>query len=264
MKVLSRFLLGADLDGTLIPNKASAADQGCLARTVELLNVLHEAKVPVAYFSHRNLSSARQIARTYRLPKPSWWSCSAGTELYDANGLRDQGWFEQLGDKLDTAALRQILYDIRGLTLQYGAHQATHTLSFHSRDQITDELKQAILMRAHRVDPNLHLTYSLEPRTNRGIVHLISGNGGKAAVMAYLADKSCLTLKQTCYAGDEGDDIQVLISGVRGIMVGNARRECRDLITRVRRDHPDACAYVARQNYGDGIIEGLHLYKFVD
>ncbi len=263
LKIQPPFIFSADLDGTLLPNKAGVADAGCLERTRTMLNELHEAKIPIAYFSSRTLTSAKQILRTYRLPAPRWWICNAGTAIYNGLGQPDQDWLRQIGPGISVSEVRQALYDIKGLTLQHGAHRASHTISFYSRDTLTPQLRRAILLRAHKVRADLWLTHSVEERTGRGIVQLSPKSVGACAVLQYLADKERLPLTKVMFAGDSGEDLQALVSGVRGVLVGNAHKDVKQALEAMRGDYADSHACICKRFYGDGVLQGLKLFRFV-
>ncbi|MGZ5009281.1 MAG: HAD family hydrolase, partial [Methylobacter sp.] len=64
------------------------------------------------------------------------------------------------------------------------------------------------------------------------------------------------------FAGDSGNDLDVLVSGVCGTIVGNAPDEVQARLGVLQMLSAEAQLYLAHANYGDGIIEGLCHYGF--
>lgn len=258
----NRFLFASDLDGTLLPNTGRLPDLGCLERTWKLLNALHEAGYPLCYVTGRHLFLARQGAAVYRLPPPTWWVCSVGTEIYDRDGKPDPHWQERLGPPLDRAALRKVLRDIPRLVPQEAPKQGGHKLSFYYPEPPPEELRREIAERLDEAAGGLRLVASVEDMTGRGLLDVIPANAGKARAVRYLAESYALPVRRVFFAGDSGNDLDVLLSGVCGTLVGNAASEVLEEALRLATEREDARLYAARAYYGDGIIEGLRHYGF--
>ncbi|MCP5142943.1 MAG: HAD-IIB family hydrolase [Chromatiales bacterium] len=262
MNFAASFLFCADLDGVLLPSKGGQAAPGILDRTRALLQEMRAAGVRIAYVSGRSLTSAKQGARTFRLPNPDWWVCSSGTELFDGEGRRDEVWFQRLGQPLDQAAIRRAFYGINGLTLQHGAQQSRFTLSFQYFRALDPMLLHELRGRLRNVRADLRLSHIDEKSTGRTLIDIFPEHAGKTAALHHLASELGLPLTRVFFAGDDRSDVRALLSGVRGVLVGNAQQEARNELNELRSQRPDAHIYVASQQYGDGVIEGLKLYRF--
>lgn len=263
MKAPEQFLFAADLDGTLLPNATKRAADGCLERTRSLLENLKAWDCPVAYISGRHLSLARVGQRTFRLPSPDHWVCNVGTEIYDAAANPDQDWSRSLGPTFDRLQLLGALRSIPHLTSQEAAKQGPHKLSFFYPQPASSALKAQILDCAKRLRANIRLIDSVEESSGRALLDIVPEAAGKAPALHYLAGKYGMADDHVFFAGDSGNDLDALASGVCGNLVGNApeavREDAQDMLTAL----PHARIYLSEQYYGDGVIEALKAYRLV-
>lgn len=254
------FLFASDLDGTLLPNTGKLPDLGCLERTWDLLLALHEAGCPVCYVTGRHLFLARQGASVFRLPLPTWWVCNVGTEIYERNGRPDSAWRQRLGPPLNQVALKAVLCTIPHLVQQEAPKQGPHKLSFYFPEPASWDLQQEILGRLRPVAEDLQLVASVEDISGRGLLDIIPAGAGKAQAVRYLAERCRKSATQVFFAGDSGNDLDVLLSGVNGTLVGNATPEVVQEVRRLQALREGARVFVAGAYYGDGILEGLAHY----
>lgn len=254
------FLFAADLDGTLLPNTGKPADSGCLERTRELLGRLGSAGHPVCFVTGRHLSLAREGVGRFGLPLPDWWVCNVGTEVYDRDGIPERAWLGLLGPELNQPTLGRALEGIEGLTPQEPDKQGAHKCSWYSREPASEGLQKEILARAARVHEGLQLITSVEESTGRGLLDVIPAAAGKARAVAYLARHHGIPLDRAFFAGDSGNDLDALVSGLCGTLVGNTPPEVRELARRLEFGRDDTRLYIAGACYGDGVIEGLRHY----
>ena len=82
--------------------------------------------------------------------------------------------------------------------------------------------------------------------------------------MDYLAQRHRLGPEQVFFAGDSGNDLDALASGVCGTLVGNAPSPVRAQAAAITEQTDGARLYLAGNFYGDGIIEGLKAYRFIN
>lgn len=254
------FLFASDLDGTLLPNTGKLPDPGCLERTQALLQDLIEADCPVCVVSGRYLALAKQGQAVFRLPQPTWWICNVGTEVYDRTGAVDRDWQSRLGPPLDREALRRALYKLARLTPQEPQKQGPHKFSFYYPEPISRELRTEITYRVRAVRSDLQLIVSVEESSGRALLDVIPANAGKAHALWYVAERYGLDGNRVFFAGDSGNDLDALLSGVCGVLVGNTPEDVRTQAEEERKRREDARLFVAGAFYGDGIIEGLRHY----
>lgn len=259
---LAPFLFAADLDGTLLPNTGKQPVAGCLERTQDLLAWLLDGNCPVCFISGRYLTLAKKAQKTFRFPPPTWWVCNVGTEIYNSQGVRDERWFQLLGPAFDHEAMQSALYKIRRLSLQELAKQGPHKFSLYYPEP-NEVIQTEILSRLAPLGYQLRLVYSVEEATGRALIDVIPKQAGKALALRYLADKYSFENGRVFFAGDSGNDLDALISGICGTLVGNAPESVRRQARRLQEQMPDARLYFAQAYFGDGIIEGLQFFKLI-
>jgi len=252
------------MDGTLLPNTGRQPAGGCLQRTQNLLHTLLQAGCPVCFISGRHLSLAREGQQAFGLPEPDYWVCNVGTEIYDRKGAQDCQWQALLGTAFDHRKMCQTLDDIESLTLQEEEKQGPHKLSFYVQGRADLNLLRLVLERMKMFRPDLQVIDSVEEATNRGLLDILPENSGKSATLHYLAEKQGIPPAKVFFAGDSGNDRDALLSGVRGSLVGNAPDEVRSALQQALTTETKANIYFADGCYGDGIIEGLNHFEFLD
>ncbi|MGZ4969912.1 MAG: HAD-IIB family hydrolase [Methylobacter sp.] len=256
------FLFAVDLDGTLLPNTGKAPAAGCLERTQRLLQRLREYEIPICFVTGRHLSLARQGIATFRLSPPDWWICNVGTEIYNSDGKPDTEWEQHLGPTLDHEMLRRALTEIPGLLAQELRKQGKHKFSLYYPEPVSQRLQLEILRLADAQADNLQLIVSIEERSGRALLDVIPAGAGKKHAVEYMANCYGLDKTRVFFAGDSGNDLDVLVSGVCGTIVGNAPDEVQARLGVLQMLSAEAQLYLAHANYGDGIIEGLCHYGF--
>jgi len=252
------------MDGTLLPNTGQQPLDDCLWRTRNLLRILLWANCPVCFISGRHLTLARDGQQEFGLPEPDYWVCNVGTEIHDRRGNLDRQWQALLGSAFDHRKMRQALDDIESLTLQEEEKQGPHKLSFYVHGRADINLLHLVLERMKMFRPDLRLVDSVEEATNRGLLDILPENSGKSAALHYLAEKHGIAPSKVFFAGDSGNDRDALLSGVRGVLVGNAPDEVRSDLQRALSKEIKDNIYFSDACYGDGIIEGLNHFGFLE
>lgn len=254
-----KFLFASDLDGTLFPNTGAPKAPGCLERTRYLLQRLQEAQIPVCYVTGRHLALGREGIQAFGLPAPDRWVCNVGTEIHDSAGAPDPEWQARLGAPLDRQALLNALADWDGLSLQEKGKQGPHKLSFYYPAPADPEMQESLIRRINQTDKRLQLIASTEEGSGRALLDIVPGRAGKRNAVAYLARRLGVHTQDVFFAGDSGNDLDLLISGVRGTLVGNTPEAV--VSQWLRGQTSGSRCYFARASYGDGIIEGMRHYR---
>jgi len=259
------FLFGADLDGTLLPNARAIAPEGGLARTQALLDLLQQEHCPVCFVSGRHLALAQKARAAFKLPRPDYWVCNVGSEIYSQGGRADATWAERLGPVFDHSRMWAALTDIPGLQPQEREKQGPHKFSLYYDTAVATDLQQKMLVRMQQIDAGLKLVHSVDVFTGRGLIDVLPTASGKSQALAYLAAKHGLTPDELFFAGDSGNDIDALVHGFYGTLVGNAPESVRsEALEAAAATGADARLYCAHASYGDGIIEGLLHYALIE
>ena len=254
------FLFATDLDGTLLPNTGKHAATGCLERTQALLNELRERGCPICFVTGRYLFLAKHGASVFRLARPDWWVCNVGTEIYHQDGTPDSVWLRRLGPELDRNALSLALQAIPKMAPQEGRKQGPHKFSWYYPEPASWALQLEILECIRAVREDLQLVGSVEESSGRALLDILPAAAGKAKAVAYLAEQHGVPPHRTFFAGDSGNDLDVVLSGVRGLLVGNTPEALKERARRLAAERKGAELYCAEAYYGDGILEGLRYY----
>nr|VFJ60954.1 MAG: sucrose-phosphate synthase/alpha-amylase [Candidatus Kentron sp. FM]VFJ61399.1 MAG: sucrose-phosphate synthase/alpha-amylase [Candidatus Kentron sp. FM]VFK13463.1 MAG: sucrose-phosphate synthase/alpha-amylase [Candidatus Kentron sp. FM] len=263
MRIFDTFLFASDMDGTLLPNSTRGAAAGCLERTHRLLQQLKEAACPIVYITGRYLSLAREGQQTFKLPKPDYWVCNVGTEIYDSEGRPDAGWEKMLGPAFDRQKLLNTFKTIPSLVPQEDEKQGPHKFSLYYPKPVDHTLYTRISTQAKEIVDNIHLVSSVEELSGQSLLDLIPTTTGKAAALHYLSTKLGLPEDRVFFSGDSGNDFDALTSGVCGTLVGNAPEPVREQARSLGQNTVNSRLFVSRGYYGDGIIEGLLVYGLV-
>lgn len=262
MRVVRPFLFGSDLDGTLLPNGRESAPEGCLGRTRKLLQLLEKEHCPVCFVSGRHLELAQKARTAFKLPRPDYWVCNVGSEIYSPGGRADGEWSARLGPVFNHSVMWAALTDIPGLQPQEREKQGPHKFSLYYDSSVADDLQGEIQSRMKRINTGLQVVYSVDVFTNRGLVDVLPTASGKSQALAYLAEKHGLGDEAVFFSGDSGNDTDALTQGFCGTLVGNAPAPVRQEVQQAAGER--AHLYLAQAHYGDGIIEGLCHFGLVE
>jgi len=260
-------LLLSDLDRTLIPNGAQPESEQ--ARSL-FRRLASRPEVTLAYVSGRDLALVEAAVAEYGLPQPDYAVCDVGTTVYRR---RPDGWTEaaEWTESLQavfSASLRDKLLraisPLPGLVLQEKEKQGPFKLSFYwNPDQGSPDaaVAEALL----RIKAEVKVVVSLDEMKNKGLLDLLPANAGKLEAARFLARRLGMDLSRTVFAGDSGNDLEVLASEIPAVLVANATAEVRQRAVALAeaagtRDR----LYLARGgfmgmngNYSAGVIEGL-------
>jgi HAD superfamily hydrolase (TIGR01484 family) len=157
-------------------------------------------------------------------------------------------------------AMENALSRIRGLRRQEWGKLGPHKFSLYFQGQASAELLAQIMDRLRRLRTDLRLIHSVEEVTGRALIDILPLAAGKAAALRYLAQRISVSLDRTFFAGDSNNDLDALVCGVCGTLVGNALDEVKASTRALAATTPEARLYVADAYYGDGVIEGLRHY----
>jgi sucrose-6F-phosphate phosphohydrolase len=268
---METILLCSDLDRTLIPNGAqpeSAQARPLLNRLADYPNLL------LGYVSGRDKRLVQQAISEYHLPQPDFVIGDVGTTLYRVRGsdwLVDSDWQHHIGKdwngltRDDIAALL-IDHSSRELWLQPPEKQNTHKLSYFTEPDIdskklTEDLNT--VLQANSVSANL--IWSRDEAENCGLLDILPASANKLEAIRFLIEQEGIEESRTVFAGDSGNDLDALTSGLQAILVKNAADDVRrQAVAAVERNKMGDRLYLARGdlfslngNYSSGVIEGL-------
>jgi len=264
---MKRLLLCTDLDRTLIPN--GLQPESSMARERFKL-IAGRSEIKLAYVTGRHRALIEQAIAEFDLPQPDFAIADVGTTIYrvDSSGWhRLNEWDTKIAMdwlNLSRDELVRILSVFPAMQLQEKQKQALHKLSFYVSPEtdgqvLLDELN--VLLRQNGIKANL--IWSVDEAANLGLLDVLPARANKLHAIEFLMQQNGFRPENTMFAGDSGNDMDVLISSIPSVLVANANAE-------VKRQAANACKetlYIAKGdylgmngNYSAGIIEGAAHY----
>jgi HAD superfamily hydrolase (TIGR01484 family) len=262
-------LICTELDRTLIPNGPQSESPGARKRFARLVA---RPKMRLAYVSGRNIALMRKAMRLYSLPPPDFIIADLGTSIYRPGaggwGLLED-WHKRIAldwGKANQTAIRSLLKDIIGLRAQEPAKQGGFKLSYYVPLYLNPTaVKASISERLQSHGVHAKLIYSIDEPRGVGLLDLLPASASKYHAIGLLLKQLGLPSDSCLFAGDSGNDMEVLISPIPAVLVANGSDEVRHdaLIGAAQAGNADRL-YCARGNldsmngnYAAGILEGV-------
>jgi sucrose-6F-phosphate phosphohydrolase len=264
---MKRFLLCTDLDRTLIPNGTQPGSPASMDMFKRLVNC---EEVTLAYVTGRHIALIEQAIAEFDLPQPDFAIADVGTTIYR---IDSSGW--QQSDEWDA----QIAPDWRGLThdelyrllsvfsalrLQEKEKQNRHKLSFYAPLEIDAKALIAEMeARLRYAEIRANLIWSIDETAGRGLIDVLPASANKLHAIRFLMQQQGFSHENTVFAGDSGNDMDVLLSDVRAVLVANAEAEVKSKATKANKDslYISKGGYLGMNgNYSAGILEGVAHY----
>lgn len=262
-------LVCTDLDRTLIPNGHQPESAGARERFARL--VAHP-RVTLAYVSGRDRVLLQEAIATYELPLPDFAIGDVGTTIYrvsDADWAPWRDWDEEIAPDWagrDRHYLADLLDDIDGLEPQEAAKQNTFKLSYYAPATLdADALVAGIRGRLETAGIRASVIWSVDEMRDVGLIDVLPESATKLHAIRFLQAHLDVPADRTVFAGDSGNDLPALTSGLPAVLVANAREEVRKAaLNQARRRGTADHLYLARGgflgmngNYAAGILEGV-------
>lgn len=261
----SAILLATDLDRTLLPN--GAQPESPLARPL-FKRLAARPEIRLAYVTGRHPALVEAAIAEYALPRPAFVIADVGASLYDLDAETwrpRQDWRDTIAPDWhghDRAHLAALLQDLAELTVQETAKQGDFKLSYYAAPlEHPADLLNRVRERLTPSGVQINLIWSIDETTPTGLLDILPAAAGKLQALEFLRAKLDIPLQQTLFAGDSGNDMEVLVSDIPAVLVANAQDTVRAEAT--ARANP-ATLYLAsgglfgmNGHYSAGILEGL-------
>jgi sucrose-6F-phosphate phosphohydrolase len=266
---LPKILLCSDLDRTLIPNgyqKESADARAVFRRLAE------HPGIYLAYVSGRDRKLILDAIDAFSLPMPDYAIGDVGTTLYriiDGNWRLSDAWSDEIAkDWRGTGRqeLIELLKDRGTLRLQEPQKQKRHKVSFYTdqnidHQQLITDIRFIFSQRQIRAN----IIWSVDQIGANGLLDIIPGRANKLHAIQFLMQQERFAEDRTVFAGDSGNDLDVLTSGLQAILVKNAmdevRKEAVQTLSAKNLLHhlylPRGNFWGMNGNYAAGVMEGL-------
>lgn len=269
---MKKLMLCTDLDRTLLPNGAHAESANARQRFRQFVS---RDEITLVYVSGRDKGLVKEAIENYAIPCPDYVISDVGSMIYKVS---DRMWdclrsWEQLiqQDWGDTThiEIQQYLSGIREIRLQEKHKQNRHKVSFYVN--LGAEHAGVIQKIEKKLNPlgiQSNIIWSIDDIEDVGLVDILPSSASKKHAMEYLMQQLDFTLDETVFAGDSGNDMSVITSPVRSILVANATRDVKTTAEeRVLKNNRSDNLYIARGdfmdmngNYSAGILEGVVHY----
>lgn len=269
----ARILICTDLDRTLLPNGSapeSPQARPLFAKLVSMPDVL------LAYVSGRHKELVQEAIAEYQLPTPDFVIGDVGTSLYEIepNGVwrPSEAWANDIAPDwagYDHAQLQALLAGFAGLTPQEAAKQNRFKLSYYlpmdlDSRQLLSDMQRLLNAKTIRAE----LIYSVDEAENVGLLDVLPASATKFHAVEFLMKQLNVSLENTVFAGDSGNDLPVMASAVPAVLVANASRDVQEDAKRLAAEQGNEHSLYLAQgeflglngNYAAGILEGVVHY----
>lgn len=262
-------LLCADLDRTILPNGPQEESPEARPR---LRAVTKRPELTLAYVTGRHLELLQQAIREFDLPIPRFAIGDVGTTLYRVEDSRWQlwePWSERIAEDWRGRSqddLRDLFSDIDSLRLQEPEKQNTFKLSYYAEPSIdSDSLLEAMQRRLESKGIRASVIWSVDEMEGIGLLDVLPEHATKRHAIEFLMQHEGFAQEHTVFAGDSGNDLPALTSGLQAVLVKNAIDEVRErAVQRAQANGFGDRLYLARGgllgmngNYSAGVLEGL-------
>ncbi|MBU1426813.1 MAG: HAD-IIB family hydrolase [Gammaproteobacteria bacterium] len=261
-------LLCTDLDRTLIPN--GAQPESPQAREY-FKRLAQQKEVTLVYVSGRNRALIEQAIADYDLPQPDFAIADVGSTIYrlDSSGWRQwEEWDTLIAPDWQALAhdnLSRLLGAFPALQLQEREKQNPHKLSFYV-PLATDvpKLLGSIAAQLKFVGIKANLIWSIDEVAHIGLLDVLPASANKLHAIRFLMRQNGFDIDSTVFAGDSGNDLDVLLSEIPSVLVANADAGVRESARLANKN----ALYIAQGNYlgmngnyAAGILEGVAHYR---
>lgn len=267
-----RLLICTDLDRTLLPNGSSL--ESTQARPL-FSALVSRPEIVLAYVSGRDKALVQEAIVEYKLPSPDFVIGDVGTTIYSVSAEAWQEW-PQWADEIapdwagrENKALHGLFGPISGLTLQESAKQNRFKLSYYlpmalDLPPLLAEMRRLLALHDIRAE----LIYSVDESKHVGLLDVLPASATKFHAVVFLMQALGINWDHAVFAGDSGNDLPVLTSAVKSVLVANASTEVREEAKQLAQLHnTENALYLARGgfmgmngNYSAGILEGVAHY----
>ncbi len=270
---VSRLLLCTDLDRTLLPNGDQAESVG--ARDA-FARFTARPEVRLVYVTGRDPDLVDEAIATWDIPEPDLLIADVGTTIAARESGRWQRWTRW--DAILAADwshhsrddLQAVVEAAGGLKLQPPSRQSRFKLSY---DTFAGAAGTAVAGTVRRLldsaGVRANVVWSEDETVQQGLLDILPAAASKRTALEFVMTTGGYGSREVLFAGDSGNDLDVLTSPIPAVLVGNAtagvREEARQRATAAKEASSLYCARggVLGMNghYAAGILEGvLHFY----
>lgn len=265
----TELLLCTDLDRTLLPNGDQPEHP---AAREQFRQLCAQPGVTLVYVTGRHLQLVQQAITEFAIPCPDFVITDVGTKIYRRKTDTWQQvlpWQQQIaGDWQNKTPdqLHQKLSSHPDLVLQEAEKQSDFKLSYYVPLPIdSKDLLLSVEKELDQLPVAANLIWSIDEPAQTGLLDVLPRSASKLHAIEFLQEFLHAPPQMTIFAGDSGNDLPVLTSAIRSVLVANADEELKQEAQRLAaaNGHSDSL-YLARENgsplggnYSAGILQGV-------
>lgn len=269
-------LLCCDLDRTLIPN--GAAPESSRARY--LFNILaNQSNLTLAYVTGRDKKLVEEAIFHYQLPTPNFVIADVGATIYEIGpSVQTKPWqawdhwqarFTDDWQDKTSVDIALLFTDLKVLRLQESVKQKKYKLSYYlSLEEEPQALMATMQDRLMKQHMKTELIWSVDEVVNIGLLDVMPKQATKLHAIEYLREQTHHSRQRTIFAGDSGNDLDVLLSPIQSILVANAHPDVKERVRLSLVNKKNGVSIYLAQggfcnmngNYSAGVLEGVHYY----
>ena len=266
-----KLLLCTDMDRTVIPNgmQAEASDARANFR-----QFCARPEVTLAYVTGRHLQLMQAAVSEYHLPQANYAITDVGTRIYQRLNNQWQSlseWEAEIDQDWQGIELQQVIdlvCAIAGISLQESEKQNPHKISFYVDLASLDETA-CLQQVAQKLEPlmiNINLIWSIDETTETGLLDILPPKANKLHAISFLQKWLDYSAKEVIFAGDSGNDLQVLISPVQSVLVANATENLKQQTLELAKQEGTVAQFYQANNegaddfsgnYSAGVLQGV-------
>ena len=270
--MIQPLLICTDLDRTLIPN--GEQPESPQARLL-FRQLVSNSQITLAYVTGRDQVLVQEAIAEYELPVPNFVIADVGSTIYEIKNnqwLRLTDWDRQISvdwqHKTQTD-LVNFFADFDHIKIQEISKQGLHKLSYYvSLDTELEPIITKIQAKLEAEKIQANIIWSIDEKAHVGLLDILPLSANKYHAIAYLMKSQNFTLDNTIFSGDSGNDLDVLMSPIKSILVGNAHLDVKEKIqSAMNQVGLKDSIYIAQGkssklngNYSAGILEGIFHY----
>ena len=220
-----RKLFCSDLDGTMFPFRGMC-DPECLSKLKCMLKA--NPDVALCYVTGRSLLLALDAIEEHNLPEPDYLITDVGTSIYSKSKrgawIQDARWRRQLGSVWHENTSQDILdaaVAINGVEIQPRTGQSEFKIGLY----VSPKRKTLALRELHRALERLSVPYTLvlsHGADSRVLLDVLPRGASKKRAVKELMGRLGVKAHDAVFAGDSGNDFDLLVSRINNVVVNNA------------------------------------------
>lgn len=263
----ARLFLCCDIDRTVIPNGAAAEHAQARQRFRQLCA---RSDVRLVYVTGRHQALVESAIAEFQLPRPDFVVSDVGSRIcqVDAEQWQDLADWQQLIARdwagYTHADLAAALASVETLTLQEVPKQNKFKLSFYAPMQSDEaQLCEMVSEQLDSLGVDCQLIWSIDEPAQCGLLDVLPASADKLQALIFLQNAYGIDAEKILFAGDSGNDLAVLMSGINSVLVHNAsagikaqlRSQAANDGTLYLAENPDHLGM--NGNYTAGVLDGV-------